>query len=138
MKYVRPVPGGPPTLAPDGHYYIYKPHAGGLYHRVVLRPSAQEQLSVSALNQLQGIVKAQRPCRHGVMPDFGRAHCRKTGSYPGYPYIPCVLYANGSWAHCYADEDSPLCGTREEAISIAEAVIESRRKWWRDMHGWVS
>jgi hypothetical protein len=30
----RPVPGGPPMRAPDGHFYVHKPHAGGLYHRV--------------------------------------------------------------------------------------------------------
>jgi hypothetical protein len=32
----RPVPGGPPMRAPDGHMYVYAPHAGGLYQRVVL------------------------------------------------------------------------------------------------------
>jgi hypothetical protein len=32
-----PVPGGPPTQAPDGHHYIHAPHPGGLYRRVVPR-----------------------------------------------------------------------------------------------------
>jgi hypothetical protein len=32
----RPVPGGPPMRAPDGHMYVYAPHAGGLYQRVVM------------------------------------------------------------------------------------------------------
>jgi len=31
----RPVPGGPPVRAPDGHFYVHAPHAGGLYQRVV-------------------------------------------------------------------------------------------------------
>jgi hypothetical protein len=31
----RPVPGGPPVRAPDGNFYVHRPHAGGLYHRVV-------------------------------------------------------------------------------------------------------
>jgi len=29
------VPGGPPVRAPDGHFYVHAPHAGGLYQRVV-------------------------------------------------------------------------------------------------------
>jgi hypothetical protein len=33
--YPRPWPGGPPMRAPDGHLYIYAPHAGGQYARVV-------------------------------------------------------------------------------------------------------
>ena len=32
----RPVPGGPPMRAPDGHMYVYAPHASGLYQRVVM------------------------------------------------------------------------------------------------------
>ena len=32
----RPVPGGPPMRAPDGHLYVYAPHARGLYQRVVM------------------------------------------------------------------------------------------------------
>jgi hypothetical protein len=31
----RPLPGGPPVMAPDGEFYVYHPHAGGLYHRVL-------------------------------------------------------------------------------------------------------
>jgi hypothetical protein len=30
----RPIPGGPPTLGPDGEYYVFMPHEGGLYHLV--------------------------------------------------------------------------------------------------------
>lgn len=33
----RPVPGGPPVQAPDGHFYIHAPHLGGNYHRVVMQ-----------------------------------------------------------------------------------------------------
>ena len=33
----RPVPGGPPMRAPDGHMYVYAPHAGGLYQRVMMQ-----------------------------------------------------------------------------------------------------
>jgi hypothetical protein len=35
--YPRPWPGGPPMRAPDGHLYVYAPHAGGLYQRVVMQ-----------------------------------------------------------------------------------------------------
>jgi hypothetical protein len=41
---MRPQPGGPPVRAPDGHFYVHRPHAGGLYHRVVLRPGARTGL----------------------------------------------------------------------------------------------
>lgn len=63
--------------------------------------------------------------------DFGRPLGRKTGKYYGYPYVPALRYANGSWEHAYATEDTPLCETREEAVGIAEAVIEARREWLR-------
>jgi hypothetical protein len=33
-----PVPGGPPVQAPDGHFYVHAPHAGGNYQRVLVRP----------------------------------------------------------------------------------------------------
>jgi hypothetical protein len=34
----RPVPGGPPVRAPDGHFYVHAPHPAGIYRRIVVAP----------------------------------------------------------------------------------------------------